>query len=227
MPPRTQQTQQASRVANDSATGGARTRSREATHARLKTSATRLFAARGLRKVTTHDIARAAGVATGTFYLHFKDKRALLRDIILEAFGELRVALDLATGGCEGPKGLRRRIETVVAFAEQRREVVRILFSRDTEWAELQSQVLDTFAAESEAALRDQQKDGCFRSDVDIAIAAQAIIGMQARVIDWWSKDPARASREQVIETLVAIQTTGLYPSGADGDNTATESDNA
>jgi AcrR family transcriptional regulator len=33
-----------------------------------------LFAERGLSRVTSHDIARRAGVAAGTIYLHFDDK---------------------------------------------------------------------------------------------------------------------------------------------------------
>jgi|GEM_PF-400899 len=203
--------------ANKGGARGARARSREATHARLKASATRLFAARGLRSVTTHDIAREAGVATGTFYLHFKDKRALLRDIVLESLGQLRAALDLAAGTCEGPEGVRRRVETVVDFAERKHEVVRILFSRDTEWAELQSLVLDTFASEGETALRSQQVNSGLRGDLDAAVAAQGVTGMLARVIDWWSKDPSRAPREQIVETIVELQTTGLYPNLAHG----------
>ena len=59
-------------------------RSREQTRARLITSGKQLFAKRGLHGVTTHDIARRAGVAAGTFYLHFKDKTELFREIAVE-----------------------------------------------------------------------------------------------------------------------------------------------
>ena len=56
-------------------------RSRAATRGRLLSAGRNLFAQRGLHRVTTHDIARMAGVASGTFYLHFTDKRELFRGI--------------------------------------------------------------------------------------------------------------------------------------------------
>ena len=36
--------------------------------------------------MTSHDIARGAGVAAGTFYLHFKDKETLVRDLCANDF---------------------------------------------------------------------------------------------------------------------------------------------
>ena len=65
-------------------------RSRAATRQRLLESGKALFAERGLRRVTTHDIARNAGVAAGTFYLHFSDKRELFRELALEALAAWR-----------------------------------------------------------------------------------------------------------------------------------------
>ena len=64
---------------------------------RLVASGTQLFASRGLHSVTTHSIARAAGVAAGTFYLHFKDKQALFREIALAAADDLRERLERST----------------------------------------------------------------------------------------------------------------------------------
>ncbi len=189
----------------------ARARNRLVTHARLKASATELFAARGLRNVTTHDIARGAGVAAGTFYLHFKDKRVLLREIVLEALADLRTEMDLAARGCSGVDATRKHVESVVTFAERRGEVVRILFSHENEWEELQTHVLNTLADYCESVLRTQQTEGLIGSDVAPAIAAQAITGLQARVIDWWTKDPSRATRDAVIETLYKLQLTGVY----------------
>ena len=60
-------------------------RSRADTRRRLVEAGTDLFARDGLHGVTSARIARAAGVATGTFYLHFKDKEALFREIVFAA----------------------------------------------------------------------------------------------------------------------------------------------
>ena len=64
-------------VSQGAATGTAPARSRADTRRRLLEAAVALFAERGLHGVTSAQIARRAGVATGTFYLHFPDDRFL------------------------------------------------------------------------------------------------------------------------------------------------------
>ena len=55
-----------------------RSRSNEAVSDRLLDAVDMLMRKQGLARVTTRDIARAAGVAEGTLYNHFRDKSALL-----------------------------------------------------------------------------------------------------------------------------------------------------
>ena len=50
-------------------------RRKQQTSERLLDAALRLFLSRGYESVSTADIAAAADVGAGTFYLHFKDKR--------------------------------------------------------------------------------------------------------------------------------------------------------
>ncbi|MEO2166599.1 MAG: helix-turn-helix domain-containing protein, partial [bacterium] len=49
---------------------------RERTSTALIDAATRVFLERGYDGATTGEIARSAGVAAGTYYLYFDDKRA-------------------------------------------------------------------------------------------------------------------------------------------------------
>ena len=46
--------------------------------------------------MTSHAIAEEPGYAAGTFYLHFKDKQQLFREIAAETVSALRVRLDAA-----------------------------------------------------------------------------------------------------------------------------------
>src|SRR6187401_843905 len=57
--------------------------------ARLKTAARKLFIERGYDATRPQDIARAAGLGHGTFYLHYPDKRACFLAFIAEARREL------------------------------------------------------------------------------------------------------------------------------------------
>lgn len=57
---------------------------------RLRLAARTLFVRNGYHNTRPQDIARQAGVANGTFYLHFKDKRAAFLDFADQAQCELR-----------------------------------------------------------------------------------------------------------------------------------------
>jgi len=54
------------------------------TRATVKDAARRCFAERGYRSTNIADIARAAGVAHGTFYVHFPGKEAVLDELLAE-----------------------------------------------------------------------------------------------------------------------------------------------
>jgi len=185
-------------------------RSRIQTRLRLVDAAVRLFAERGLHGVTSHEIARAAGVASGTFYLHFRDKTDVYRHIVFHAIEELAQLVQQAVGAAPGSVlGLRARAEAIVLFAEHNRDVVRILFSTDAEAASVEADALSRLAGGLEARLRRERDEGQFPADLEPAVCARAHVGMTAHLIDWWTQDPARASREDIIETLVRLQFVG------------------
>src|SRR5437868_3508178 len=103
-------------------------RSRIQTRTRLLDAATRLFADRGLHGVTSHEIARAAGVASGTFYLHFRDKTDVYRQIVFHAIEDLVRSVQQAVGAASGSVARQRaRAEAIVAFAETNRDLIRII----------------------------------------------------------------------------------------------------
>jgi AcrR family transcriptional regulator len=64
-------------------------RRKRATEARLLDAALDVFCARGYDAATTGEMARAADVAAGTFYLHFRDKRAAFERIARHAAHDL------------------------------------------------------------------------------------------------------------------------------------------
>ncbi len=92
-------------------TGTLRSRRKAATRAALEAALRRCLTERGYDGTSVADVTRAAGVATGTFYLHFASKEAAL-DAMLERFnGELveRLATVLV--------GPRRDLDETIAAA--------------------------------------------------------------------------------------------------------------
>ncbi len=199
-------------------------RSRAETRRRLVAAATELFASEGLHGVTSARIARQAGVAAGTFYLHFPDKKALFREIAFAALAELRARQNRAAqeaakaaGGRQAAKAadprqahdpaeeLRARTEELLRFAEERRSLVRVLFGREQEASYVGEDVLDAIVAGIEERLRERAAAGELPAHIHPEATAQAIAGMTARVVAWWVEDPSRAPREQVIETILRM----------------------
>lgn len=182
-----------------------------------------LFAREGLHGVTTHDIAREAGVAAGTFYLHFPDKHALFRELAQRSIDALLAQMRRATDGLpERRHAVRAQTEALVDFAERNRELIGILFGRDGAAAAVEADLLARVAAEIEENRRkNRRKEHAgsapgARAPLHPGVLSQALVGLLARVIAWWAEDPSRATRAEVVDTLARIQLSGTHPGPTD-----------
>lgn len=186
-------------------------RAREATRARLRESGRRLFAERGLHAVTSHEIAESAGVAAGTFYLHFRDKHELFRELVFDAIGELERRIEISVQPLFGQPepAARARAEVLLGFAEDHGELVRMVFGRGSEAASVGADALDHMVARLEADLGANRPDGSSPA-LHPAVTAQALVGMWARVVTWWAESPGRAPRDVVLRTMIDLQLSGV-----------------
>src|SRR5689334_17106311 len=93
---------------------------------RLKQAARKLFVERGYDATRPQDIARAAGLGHGTFYLHFADKRACFLTFIQDARQELDEQLHARMEpGARLEERIAAMIDTVAHFAENDPGVLR------------------------------------------------------------------------------------------------------
>jgi len=63
-----------------------------ATREKILKVATELFATQGFDATTTRDIAKTAGIATGTMFNYFKSKEAIVGSLAAEALADLQVS---------------------------------------------------------------------------------------------------------------------------------------
>jgi AcrR family transcriptional regulator len=99
-------------------TGGLRAERRAATRDAIVAGTLSLVAEGGWSAASMHDVARRAGVATGTLYRHFPSKSELLAEVFAEASArELAVVADIA--GRPAPTPLRRLRAAIEAFAHR------------------------------------------------------------------------------------------------------------
>jgi len=92
--------------------------------------ARRLFAERGYHLVSVADIIERAGVARGTFYLHFTSKRTIFDELIDGLFAQLNarvVRIDVAAGAAPPVDQMRDNVVRVVELLLGERDLTRIL----------------------------------------------------------------------------------------------------
>ncbi len=191
----------------------ARERSRIETRRRLLEAGAELIAEQGVHAARATDIAAAAGVAVGTLYFHFRDKDGLLEAILLHGVDVLteRLAAILESPHASLEETVRAHEEGIVAFIEEERTLARVLFHKEVQATEVGSRIFELGVELQAESMREGIREGFYRDDLVPPIAARAIVGMLAAVLTWWSEDPRRAPRSEVVETLTRLRLGGLH----------------
>lgn len=188
-------------------------RRRERTRQDLLAAAVRVLAERGLHDTKITDIATAADVGVGTFYLHFPTKEALFDAVVDETLERLVATADGVREAAPDPV-TRLRAGTVAfcRFAHENREVFQIVFGHGSGHHDVIRRAQARFAAEIESNLREGISARAF-APVDPALAAQAHVGMATQVLSWWTANQS-VPLETVADTLTTLTLRGLQAAG-------------
>ena len=98
------------------------------------------FAARGFAAARLDDVARRAGVAKGTIYLHFADKEALFEELIRIEIGPIVAALEQAS---QADISLRQVADQLIEvfvrgiFETRRKDVIRLVITEGPRFPKL------------------------------------------------------------------------------------------
>jgi len=184
-----------------------RERQRRETRQRLYEAALEEFRARGFEAVQVEDIVRAAGVARGTFYLHFQNKEDLLRAFRATVEEQIRERLE----GLPQPESARDLVGRVTeALLSTRgsgvraRELLGLAFSTPPahDWDE------NPYFAPITGWIAHFQKAGELRGD----LSAEEITGLFATTFFGTLLGPAapRRARRRAIDCLGAVFLDGI-----------------
>jgi AcrR family transcriptional regulator len=94
-----------------------------------------VFAKRGYHQATVDDIVAEAGVARGTFYLYFEDKRAVLADLIDRFSSRIHLAIlhiDPADPSRTVAEQVAANIRAIIGMCLSERAMTKILFTDAT-----------------------------------------------------------------------------------------------
>jgi AcrR family transcriptional regulator len=120
--------------------GGGRAEKAAARREAILAAALDEFAARGFAATRLDDVARRAGVAKGTIYLHFRDKQALFQELVRSVLSPLVGMLE-TIAETEAPlRVLAERIVEVFVteiYATRRKDVIRLIISEGPRFPKL------------------------------------------------------------------------------------------
>lgn len=156
-----------------------------ATRARVLAAAVACFERHGFEATTTAMIAARAGVAVGSVYNHFVDKRAIILELLAQTHRELAgpviARLDPATwrGRVDPRERLRRLIDAIFQSQSLRPGIQRILWARyfsDTEFVAPFEAIRDALHGAIVGFLAAVEAEGHCREDLDRELAATVIL---------------------------------------------------
>ena len=184
-------------------------RRRARTRAELLAAAKRLLASKGFHGTKIADIAAAADVGTGTFYLHFPTKDALFSDLVRETALRAREEIDRAKAAVTDPRDQARvATATLFQFADSNREVFKILFGHGAHFNELLHEVHQLFIVDAEENQARGVAMGAFKP-FRPTIVAQAVVGLVSQVVSWWVEQKD-VGVEEITDTVTRILQEGI-----------------
>jgi AcrR family transcriptional regulator len=183
---------------------------------RLMAAARALFIERGYHATRPQDIARAADVGHGTFYLHFADKRACFLAFAEEARRELERFMQPRLAAVEGVEGqIRTLLIAVLDYAEAHPGVLKaamtdlsVIAAEDAP----EEMLADRWAAAWAQHLKAGAARGAIHADYDPGVIGHAVIGL----IQGATRHRKQLDREALIDNVTRFLVRALVPPGAD-----------
>ena len=165
------------RVFNSSPPSEAQTRNR------ILEAARRLFAKQGFDGTTTRDLAQAAGVAEGTLFRHFVNKKAILVEVATQGWVEILTDLLTELSEMGSYKAVAQVMRNRMWNLQKNSDLMRVCFMEAQFHPDLrdrvQSEVIDKMTDVAEAFFQTAMEKGIYRQ-MDAKLVARVFLGMFA-----------------------------------------------
>jgi AcrR family transcriptional regulator len=189
----------------------------EATRRRLLEAAEEVIAEQGFFRASIAEITRRAGVAQGTFYLYFKAKEDIFRELVLQMSHDLRAELQQAVAHIVDRRDAERvGLETFLRFVLRRRNLYTVMRECEFVDPELHRKYYERLAEGYVRGLRQGMARGQIRQLHPEAVAYALMGAVQMVGMRWtlWNSDlPPR----EAVDSIVTLILYGLDPSGDAG----------
>ncbi|MBW4665099.1 MAG: TetR/AcrR family transcriptional regulator [Chroococcus sp. CMT-3BRIN-NPC107] len=155
--------------------------SEDSSRDRIKKAAIKLFAAKGFDGTTTRELAEAAGVAEGTLFRHFDNKKAILIEVATQ--GWIDILTDLLTELSEmgSYKAVAQVMRRRMWDFKKNADLMRVCFMEAQFHPDLrdriQSEVIDKMTHVAEGFFQTAMDKGIYRP-MNPKLVAQVFLGM-------------------------------------------------
>lgn len=151
------------------------------TQTRILNAARRLFARRGYDGTTTRDLAQAAGVAEGTLFRHFENKKAILIEVATQGWVEILTDLLTELSEMGSYKAIAQVMKRRMLNLQANSDLLRVCFLEAQFHPELrdriQADVISKMTDVAEAFFQTAMDRGVYRQ-MNPRIVAQVFLGM-------------------------------------------------
>lgn len=179
---------------------------------RLLTAARKLFVEKGYHQTRPQDISKAADVGHGTFYLHFKDKKACFLAFVDQAGNELEEEIALHVEGANSLDGfIRAMLTAVYAYGEKQPGVLNAatadlgVIAAD---AAPEDTLIDRWGVSWRDFLSSLAEQSVIAKDHDFQLIGHGIVGMLSYAIRY--ADQAGLDRDEAIDNITHFLVRGL-----------------
>jgi AcrR family transcriptional regulator len=170
--------------------------------------AKRIFARKGYHRTNVADIISRAGIARGTFYLYFENKKDLFEELLQQVLTEMATRIHRLKPGPDAPNPvdqLRDNLRRVVEYVLAERELTDILLNHSVGFdRELDARILE-FYDRIAAAIKRSLDLGIEMNLVrtaDTRAIAYCILGAIKEMVAMLSREPAADTSALVEEIL-------------------------
>ncbi len=191
------------------ASEGRRERKKRELHQRIYETARQLFLEHGFEATTVEQIAEAADIAQATFFNHFHNKGAVLREMTSEVTQGIQTLVDeqLSQSGTaqERIAGFAEHVSTSIRQAQGlARDILLELISSGSDSGEAIPYLTRVQGPFSDI-LREGQERGDVRTDLDVGFLAEMVLGTLNMALIGWLNNPAYPLEERLSQTTAFI----------------------
>lgn len=152
----------------------------------------KIISEKGVRHLTTAAIAHEVGMSEANLYRHFTNKEEILLETVGKIGEELERNLEKVLESPETPiDSLKKIFMLHLDFIEKNGGIPRLVFSEEIHGGndELKGRILGTinaYSAKLESIIKNGQKAGLIKRDIDPKASALTFIGMiQVTILRW------------------------------------------